>query len=131
MSATQNKTMIFNDNQPIYLQILELINYKIMNEEWMPDERIPSVRDMAVAYEVNPNTVMRAYDILQNGEIIFKRRGVGYYLASDAREKTVVQSKNEFISNDLPKLFAKLDTFAITLSELEDIYSKYKASKED
>ena len=123
--------MIFNDNQPIYLQILELINYKIMNEEWMPDERIPSVRDMAVAYEVNPNTVMRAYDILQNGEIIFKRRGVGYYLASDAREKTVVQSKNEFISNDLPKLFAKLDTFAITLSELEDIYSKYKASKED
>ena len=123
--------MIFNDNQPIYLQILELINYKIMNEEWIPDERIPSVRDMAVTYEVNPNTVMRAYDILQNGEIIFKRRGVGYYLASDAREKTVVQSKNEFISNDLPKLFAKLDTFAITLSELEDIYSKYKASKED
>ena len=123
--------MIFNDNQPIYLQILELINYKIMNEEWMPDERIPSVRDMAVAYEVNPNTVMRAYDILQNGEIIFKRRGVGYYLASDAREKTVVQSKNEFISNDLPKIFAKLDAFAITLSELEDIYSKYKASKED
>ena len=123
--------MIFNDNQPIYLQILELINYKIMNEEWIPDERIPSVRDMAVTYEVNPNTVMRAYDILQNGEIIFKRRGVGYYLASDAREKTVVQSKNEFISNDLPKLFAKLDTFAITLNELEDIYSKYKASKED
>ena len=123
--------MIFNDNQPIYLQILELINYKIMNEEWIPDERIPSVRDMAVTYEVNPNTVMRAYDILQNGEIIFKRRGVGYYLASDAREKTVLQSKNEFISNDLPKLFAKLDTFAITLSELEDIYSKYKASKED
>ena len=123
--------MIFNDNQPIYLQILELINYKIMNEEWIPDERIPSVRDMAVTYEVNPNTVMRAYDILQNGEIIFKRRGVGYYLASDAREKTVVQSKNEFISNDLPKLFAKLDTFEITLSELEDIYSKYKASKED
>ena len=123
--------MIFNDNQPIYLQILELINYKIMNEEWIPDERIPSVRDMAVTYEVNPNTVMRAYDILQNGEIIFKRRGVGYYLASDAREKTVVQSKNEFISNDLPKLFAKLDTFAITLNELEDIYSKYKAAKED
>ena len=123
--------MIFNDNQPIYLQILELINYKIMNEEWIPDERIPSVRDMAVTYEVNPNTVMRAYDILQNGEIIFKRRGVGYYLASDAREKTVVQSKNEFISNDLPKIFAKLDAFAITLSELEDIYSKYKASKED
>ena len=121
--------MIFNDNQPIYLQILELINYKIMNEEWIPDERIPSVRDMAVTYEVNPNTVMRAYDILQNGEIIFKRRGVGYYLASDAREKTVLQSKNEFISNDLPKLFAKLETFSIPLSELEDIYSKYKAEK--
>lgn len=121
--------MIFNNNQPIYLQILELINYKIMNKEWIPNERIPSVRDLAVEYEVNPNTVMRAYDILQSSEIIYKRRGVGYFLSLDAREKTVLHSKNEFISNELPKVFAKLETFSITISELESIYSKYKESK--
>ena len=118
--------MIFNNNQPIYIQILELINDKIINEEWIADERIPSVRDLAMKYEVNPNTVMRAYERLQSDEIIYKRRGIGYYLSPDARDKTFLYYKNEFICSELPKLFAKLNTFSITMSELEEIYSKFK-----
>ncbi len=118
--------MIFNNNQPIYIQILELINDKILNKEWIADERIPSVRDLAMKYEVNPNTVMRAYERLQSDEIIYKRRGIGYFLALDAREKTFLYYKNEFINNELPKVFAKLNTFSITINELEEIYSKFK-----
>lgn len=117
--------MIFNNSKPIYIQILELINYKIMNQEWNPDERIPSVRDLAISYEVNPNTIMRVYERLQSDEIIYKRRGLGYYLSLDARDKIVVRSKNEFITDELPKIFAKLDTFSITISDLEKLYSEY------
>ena len=117
--------MIFNNSQPIYIQILELINYKIMNQEWKPDERIPSVRDLAVSYEVNPNTIMRVYERLQSDEVIYKRRGLGYYLSIDARDKIVIRSKNEFIADELPKIFAKLDTFSITISDLEKLYSEY------
>lgn len=118
--------MIFNNKQPIYIQILELINYKIMNEEWIADERIPSVRDLAMSYEVNPNTVMRAYERLQNDEIIYKRRGLGYYLSVDACEKIFLQEKEDFIANELPKVFSKLETFSISISELEILLSSYK-----
>lgn len=121
--------MIFNNNQPIYIQILELINYKIISGEWLPDQRIPSVRDLAVEYEVNPNTVMRAYERLQSDEIIYKRRGIGYYLSLDAREKTAQHSKNEFITNELPKVFSKLEAFSITISEFETLLSEYKKRK--
>lgn len=55
---------------------------KILLEEWLPDTKLPSVRDFGAEIEVNPNTVMRAYDILQQDQIIYNRRGVGFFCQS-------------------------------------------------
>ena len=81
--------MEFNDKQAIYLQIVEYIYDRILTDDWKGDERVPSVRDLAVELQVNPNTVMRAYELLQNNEIIVNRRGVGNFLGSDAKSKII------------------------------------------
>ncbi|MEM9675942.1 MAG: GntR family transcriptional regulator, partial [Bacteroidota bacterium] len=63
--------MKFNDQQAIYLQIADYICEQILLEKWSVEERIPSVRDLAAMMEVNPNTVVRSYDFLQQRDIIY------------------------------------------------------------
>ena len=69
--------MDFKETQAIYLQIVDLVCDHIVTGKWKAQERIPSVRELGVQLEVNPNTVMRAYDYLQAREIICNKRGVG------------------------------------------------------
>lgn len=114
--------MIFNETQPIYLQLLDMINSKIISHEWVANERIPSVRDLAVECELNAKTVVRVYDILQNNNIIYKQRGMGYYLSPNAYDNTITKTRENFISNELPKLFKKLEELSISFEELEKLY---------
>ncbi|MDD4292288.1 MAG: GntR family transcriptional regulator, partial [Bacteroidales bacterium] len=77
--------MEFNEHKPIYLQISDTICDKILGEEWREEERIPSVRELGITLGVNPNTIMRTYDHLQSVEIIYNKRGVGYYITTGAK----------------------------------------------
>ena len=88
--------MIFNNQQPIYIQIIEQIYLRILTKEWIPDQRIPSVRDMAIQFEVNPNTVMRSFERLQQNDIIYNKRGMGYFLATNALEQVKCEQKRNF-----------------------------------
>jgi len=72
--------MEFRDKQAIYLQISEYVCEQILLNKWLVGEKISSIRDLAVAMQVNPNTVQRAYDFLQQQEIITNKRGVGYFV---------------------------------------------------
>lgn len=67
--------MDFHENKPIYLQIADLISEQILAKQWMTEEKIPSVREMGVNLQVNPNTVLRTYDLLQQKGIIFNKEG--------------------------------------------------------
>ena len=73
--------MQFNTRLPIYIQIAGYIRDLILNGTWSDGERIPSVRDMAVELEVNPNTVVRTYAILQDEGTLDNQRGIGYFTA--------------------------------------------------
>lgn len=68
--------MDFNDKQSIYLQIVDFLNEQILLERWQSEERIPSVRELASMVEVNPNTVMRSFEFLQQQEVIYNKRGI-------------------------------------------------------
>ena len=76
--------MEFRETQSIYLQIADYVCEKILLKEWSPGGRIPSVRELAIQLEVNPNTVMRSYEFLQQEQIIFNQRGIGFFAAEDA-----------------------------------------------
>jgi GntR family transcriptional regulator len=114
--------MEFSKDQAIYLQIADLICENILAGEWAEDSRIPSVREMAVSLEVNPNTVMRTYNHLQDLEIIQNQRGVGYFISKNAQTITRKYKKNEFVNVQLPQIFKMMKLLDIDMSELKTLY---------
>jgi len=117
--------MEFNDKQAIYLQIVEYIYDRILTNEWQEEERIPSVRDLAVELQVNPNTVMRAYELLQTMEIIVNKRGIGNFLSINAKSVIISNRRNHFIENELPVIFRNMNLLGVSIKDLSDYYTLY------
>lgn len=122
--------MEFREKRAIYLQIGDHICENILTGVWRPGERIPSVRELAVDMEVNPNTVMRTYAYLQELGIIHNRRGIGYFAAEDARAKTLELKKRAFIQEELPRLFRSLDLLGLGWAELQAAYDRRREGGE-
>ncbi len=118
--------MQFRESQAIYLQIADYVCEKILLKEMKPDERIPSVRELAIQLEVNPNTVMRTFDFLQQQEIIYNQRGIGYFVAAGAYKNALQYRKNEFGEKDLPNIFRNMYLLGMELDELKPRFDKYK-----
>lgn len=114
--------MEFSDRKPIYEQISDYFCRQVLEEKWKPGDRVPSVREVAVEMEVNPNTAMRAFQALQEQEILENRRGVGHFITDHAYEKTLKMQRSEFIENDLPAFFRKMEMLGFSCSELKEIY---------
>lgn len=117
--------MNFSENQSIYLQITEFVQEQILLKKWKEEEKIPSVRDLAAELQVNPNTVMRAYDFLQQQEVINNRRGVGNFVSTGAIQKILNARKKNFLESEVPDLFKNMVLLGIGFNELEDIYKKF------
>ncbi len=118
--------MEFRKSQAIYLQIGDHICESILQKKWWEGDKIPSIREMAVSIEVNPNTVMRAYSFLQDKGIIYKQRGIGYFVAEKAYERTRELKKADFIGHELPRFFRNLDLLKMRLEDIEEFYLKYR-----
>ena len=117
--------MDFREGQAIYLQIVEYVCEQILLKQWLPGNKIISIRDLAVAMEVNPNTVQRAYDFLQQREIITNKRGVGYFVDENAVEKVVAFRKEQFIENELGLFFRNMYLLNISTEEIKARYEKF------
>ena len=78
--------MNFKESKAIYLQIADRICDEILLGQFGEEERIPSVREYAAIVEVNANTVMRSFDYLQSQNIIYNKRGIGYFVSTGARQ---------------------------------------------
>jgi len=121
--------MDFLDNQPIYKQISDYFCENILTREWKENEKIPSVREIAVLVEVNPNTAIRAYTFLQDQGIIYNKRGIGYFVADDGYTKALEMRKNEFIRKDVPVFFKTMNLLNMKCTDLEQIYNDQGAAK--
>lgn len=117
--------MEFNDKQAIYLQIADYACEQILLKQWTGGERIPSVRDLATTVAVNPNTVAKTYDFLQQKEIIFNKRGIGYFVDASATEKIKDYRRERFLETDLPEFFRNLYLLDIGMEEIEDRYRDF------
>ena len=84
--------MDFSNNKPIYKQIIDYCYGKIMAGEWLPDARIPSIKELSVTMVVNSRTVLKAYDDMQALGVIYQRRGMGYYVAPESRDIILTDS---------------------------------------
>lgn len=100
--------MDFNSDKPIYLQIADGICDRILSGELASEDRIPSVREYGAELGVNPNTMMRSYDKLLNEGIAYNKRGIGYFIAPDAKEKVLEEQRRLFLEKDVPAIKARM-----------------------
>jgi DNA-binding transcriptional regulator YhcF (GntR family) len=119
--------MEFRDDQAIYLQIADTFCENILLGKWKALDRIPSVRDLAVEIEVNPNTVVRTYIYLQEKGIIFNKRGVGYFVAEGGMEKTIALLKENFVYTEMPRFFKTMHLLNLSLDDMRVYYQEYKS----
>ena len=110
--------MDFKSTQTIYRQIEHWVYEQILSGAWKPGERAKSVRELAVAFEVNPNTVMRSYERLQNQEIITNKRGIGFFVNEDAPEKIHAIRKKAFMEEEVPEFLKNMRLLGITMEEI-------------
>ena len=110
--------MDFRDTKAIYLQIADRICDEVLVGKFAEDGRIPSVREYAAVVEVNANTVMRSFDQLQSQGIIYNKRGIGYFVSSDAHGKVLSSLQREFFENEWPAVLRKMKLLEISISDL-------------
>lgn len=122
--------MEFDNSKPIYLQIVDFFYENILKKRWEEEERIPSVREVAVMVEVNPNTAIRAFNHLQDLGVIHNKRGIGYFVSSDGYTKVLNIKRKEFMEQMLPDVFKKLSLLNISFDELKNVYNQQKNEEE-
>ncbi|MBO6097790.1 MAG: GntR family transcriptional regulator [Bacteroidales bacterium] len=108
--------MDFHGEKPIYLQIADVFCEGILGGSLKADDRIPSVREYGADIGVNPNTVMRVYEKLTAEGIIYNKRGIGYFVAPDARNKILDTQRAEFLEKDVPAICRKLELLGLDAS---------------
>jgi DNA-binding transcriptional regulator YhcF (GntR family) len=117
--------MEFNAHKPIYLQICDQLYGQILSGDLKADDRLLSVRDLGIELGVNPNTIMRSYETMTAAGIIYNKRGIGYFVAENAKELVLNEMKNEFINNELPQVIKKMKLLGITPEEFLNFANKF------
>ena len=116
--------MEFNQPKGIYQQIADQLRDRIIAGEWKAGDRIPSVREMAAAVGVNPNTVTRTYQTLTDDGIIENRRGIGFFVTEESQELIMRKLKKTFIEEELPRVFSMMHRLGVEIDELVSWYQK-------
>lgn len=121
--------MNFKESRAIYLQIADRICDDILLGQYEEEGRIPSVREYASIVEVNANTVMRSYEYLQSQEVIYNKRGIGFFVASGAKALIHSLRKEQFLKEEVDGFFRQLYTLGISIKEVEKMYYEFIQNK--
>ena len=117
--------MNFKESRAIYLQIADRICDDILLGQYEEEGRISSVREYASIVEVNANTVMRSYEYLQSQEVIYNKRGIGFFVASGAKALIHSLRKEQFLKEEVDGFFRQLYTLGISIKEIEKMYYEF------
>lgn len=111
----------FNLNSPIYLQVAQMIKDAIVSGDLPEGEAIPSVRQISVEQELNPQTVLNATRLLMEESILEKRRGIGIFVRAGARENLLKNEREKFRSQDVPEMVARAELLGLTAVKTAEI----------
>lgn len=119
------------NGKAIYLVLADKIIDGILSGKLNADDRLLSIRDYAAEVQVNQNTVMRTYDYLSEQGLIYNRRGVGYFVAADARKKGESLRSRQLLGSELNKIFKQLYLLGISIEELAEKYRNFIETQKD
>lgn len=121
--------MDFREEQPIYLQIADYVCERVLLKKWEQGDRVPSVRELAIELAVNPNTVMRTYELLQEQDIVYNQRGVGLFVSASGMKNAREYRRTQFMKKELPAFFKSMTLLQITVEELEELLKQQRKIK--
>ncbi len=119
--------MQFKATTTIYEQIAGMIEDNILSGELAEGDRLQSVRALAAEVQVNPNTVQRTFQSLQDSELIINQRGIGYFIAEGAQKRILKERRRLFETEVLPEQFRQLALLGFTPQEIKTLYESYLA----
>ena len=111
--------MKYTTSTPIYMQVADSVKEKIVTGEISPGEKLPSGRDLALAYTINPNTAARVYQILEQEQVSFTRRGLGTFVTEDPERIRLLRS--EMAEQLLDQFMNGIERLGITKEEAIDM----------
>ena len=110
----------WNDSQPIYRQIRDRVVAMMLDGVLNEGDPLPSVRNVAAEYRVNPLTVLKAYQQLVDEQLVEKRRGLGMFINSGARRLLLQGERRKFLAEKWPGIHATIQRLGLTPQELMD-----------
>ena len=109
---------LWDSNQPIYLQLRQLVAQRILRGDLPEEQPIPSVRQVAADERINPLTVSRAYQLLVDEGLLEKRRGLGMFVLPGAQARALEQERSRFKEREWPKVIARIQQLGLSTDEL-------------
>src|SRR5881398_3440151 len=119
----------WNDSQPIYRQLRDRVVAMILDGLLNEGDPLPSVRNVAAEYRVNPLTVLKAYQQLVGEELVETRRGLGMFVKAGARDLLLKAERQIFLTDRWPRVHATIQRLGLTPKELLDAAAKHRSSK--
>jgi len=111
-------TVTWNDNAPIYRQLKERIVVMMLEGQLRPGDALPSVRQIAADYQLNPITVSRAYQELADETLVEKRRGLGMYVTEGATSKLLASERERFLREEWPAMVERIQRLGLRVEDL-------------
>lgn len=96
-----------NDDRPIFLQIAEMLEGAILNGAYGEDDQIPSITELSVAYTINPATALKGVNLLVDQGLLYKKRGLGMFVAKGARRQLVAARRESFFAGYVEPLVSE------------------------
>lgn len=109
---------MWNENRPIYLQLKERVVGMMLDGLLKPGDALPSVRQVAADYQLNPITVSRAYQELVDETLVEKRRGLGMYVTEGAVDKLLSSERERFIREEWPAMVERIRRLGLDIEQL-------------
>jgi len=113
-------TIAWNDSTPIYRQLRDRVVAMILDGVLKQGDALPSVRQVAADFQINPITVSKAYQELVDENLVEKRRGLGMYVTEGARSALMKSERDRFLTEEWPPLFERLTRLGLSLQDLMD-----------
>jgi len=121
----------FNSNKPIYIQVRELIEDQIINKQLSEGDQAPSTNQLVNYYKINHATVSKGTNQLVEEEILYKKRGLGLFVAKGARKKLLKKRRQSFIEDHIVPLVQEANKLEVSMEEIITYINEMKGSGEE
>lgn len=116
--------MTFNEEKPIFIQLSENLKDGIISGAYPEESQIPSITEYSVNYKINPATALKGINLLVDSGLLYKKRGVGMFVASGAQEKLLLERRERFYHDYVERVVLEAKRLGLSVAQLSDLLKR-------